>query len=139
MDPMRTQIRIAVLAAVVALQVTPACAEDVRATFLGEMTYTQADKCDKAKQEAAAGKTPDAVILNARGVGDSEFDCGVSSVEEREPGRVWAVRMACVDIDFEEWDETDVFEKNGDGSFKITIEGSKEPEVFVPCYLSPKK
>ena len=124
----------AALLFVEALAVRGAAAEDVKGTFLGSMTYLRVADCDNAKQAVASGMSPSGDILDAGGLGDSDFHCFFVKVEEREAAHVWAGQMSCSD-DEEDWDETDTFEKNAaDGSFKVTMEGGKEPVVFVPCY-----
>ena len=127
----------AVLLFVEAIAARAVAAEDVKATFLGSMSYTSdtsAADCDKAKEAIAAGKSHEA-ILDADGVGTGDFHCSFGKVEEREAGRVWSVKTLC---DVNKGDPEDsIFEKNAaDGSFKVTIEGHnvKEPPlVFVPC------
>jgi len=111
-----------------------AAAEDVKGTFLGSMTYTLAADCDKAKQAIAGGKSPSMTVLDAGGLEGPDFECSFEKVEEREGTRVWFGHMWCSD-DLDDWPEWYTFEKNAaDGSFKVTMEGRKEPTVFVPCY-----
>ncbi len=114
----------------------PAAAKGkVKAGFLGAETYAMKDGgCEKLKKITEGGPknvstTPE--TLTADGFSSWETGCSFTSVKEIVKGKKWKAKMACNDEAGEINPETDIFEKQPDGSFKVTTEG--KTTHFVRC------
>jgi len=111
------------------------------AAFLGAQTYATAEGCEKLKALAAGGDRNISTVpetLSAKGFDGWEHSCTFKSVAEAEAGKSWKVVSSCEEGE-SQWDDTQVFEKASDGTFKVLGEGEEEATVYAVCDAPPAK
>lgn len=112
-----------------------AFAQETTATFLGSATYATAEGCEKLKALAAGGNRNISTVpevLSATGYQGWEHGCAFKTVTEADAGKSWKVVTSCEEGD-SQWDDTQVIEKTGEGTFKVTGEGEEEPTLYAVC------
>jgi hypothetical protein len=118
----------------------PAWAEQT-ASFLGDKTYATVEGCEKLKALAAGGDRNISTVpetLSAKGFDGWEHSCAFKSVTEQAAGKSWNVVSSCEEGE-SQWDDTQVFEKADDKSFKVLGEGEEEATVYTVCDAPPAK
>lgn len=118
----------------------PASAEET-AAFLGSQTYTTTEGCEKLKALGAGGDRNISTVpetLSAKGFDGWEHNCTFKSVTEAEAGKSWKVVTSCEEGE-SQWDDTQVFEKAGDTTYKVLGEGEEEATVYTVCDAPPAK
>lgn len=135
---MRRPITIAALVLAHAAAMTaasPLLAKPNKGKFLGPGTYAMKNGgCEKLTKIADGGPrnvetTPETLTVD--GFSSWETGCGFTSIKEVEKGRKWVAKMSCNDEAGDESPETDTFEKQPDGSFKVTNED--KTTIWVRC------
>ncbi len=122
-------------ATLIAATASPLAAKPVKGVFIGPGAYAMKNGgCEKLKKIAEGGPknvetTPETLTVN--GFDNWETGCGFTSIKEVEKGRKWVARMSCNDEAGDETPETDTFEKQPDGSFKVTNED--KTTIWVRC------
>lgn len=118
----------------VILVAAPAMAQQ-KADFLGAQTYATAEGCEKLKALAAGGDRNISTVpetLTAQGFEGWEHSCTVKSVQEVKTGTAWKVVTGCSEGE-SQWDDTQVFERTGETSFKVTGDGEEQATDFAVC------
>lgn len=131
-----TYIRI-FLAAGLGAWAVPAMA-GAKATFLGDGTYATAEGC--AKLKALAAGTPRNLntvpeTLTASGYQGWEHSCSFTSIKPIRKDKTWRVGTQCMEGP-QRWQAVEAFERQADGSIKITSE--KTTTTFVRCQTGAK-
>jgi hypothetical protein len=111
---------------------------ETKARFLGEGTYATAEGC--AKLKALAAGTPRNLntvpeTLTASGYQGWEHSCSFTSIKPIRKDKTWRVGTQCME-GAERWQAVEAFERQPDGSFKITSD--KKTTSFVRCQTSPR-
>lgn len=112
----------------------PAMADDA-AAFLGTSTYATVEGCEKLKALAAGGDRNISTVpetLSSKGYTGWEHGCAFKSITESAPGKSWKVVTSCEEGE-SQWEDTQVMEKVGEGSFKVMGEGEEEATVYAVC------
>ena len=112
----------------------PALADET-AAFLGSATYATSEGCDKLKALAAGGNRNISTVpetLTSKGYDGWEHGCTFKSVAEAEAGKSWKVITSCEEGE-SQWEDSQLIEKTGEGTFKVTGEGEEEPTVYAVC------
>lgn len=129
----QTMTAAALLAAMAAA--TPLLAKPLKGKFVGPGTYAMKDGgCDKLRKIAEGGPknvgtTPETLTVN--GFESWDGGCSFTSIKELTKGRKWVATMSCSEGADENNKETDTFERQPDGSFKVTNEN--KTTIWVRC------
>ena len=113
----------------------PAIGAEVTASFIdGTYVIDGENRCDKlAKLDAGTKANVETVpeTLTKDGFQSWEGECSFVSITEKQPGKVYAAKMACVEDDAET-EETDTFTLDPkDHSIAVTVED--KTTKFVRC------
>jgi hypothetical protein len=117
----------------------PAFAQETSAGFLGSATYATSEGCEKLKALGAGGDRNISTVpetLTAGGYQGWEHGCTFKSVTEVEAGKSWKVVTSCEEGE-SQWEDTQVIDKTGEGTFKVTGEGEEEPTLYAVCDAPP--
>ncbi len=126
--------------AMLGVTATPSSAQET-ATFLGTGLYATAEGCGKLKALAAGGDRNISTVpetMTEKGFDGWEHGCTFKSIAESAPGKSWKVVTACEEGE-SQWEDTQVFEKTAEGTFKVTGEGEEEATVYAVCDAPPAK
>ena len=131
-------MRTMIVAVLVAATPTTALA-GAKARFLGEDTYSTVEGCAKLKALASgAPRNLNTVpeTLTASGYQGWEHNCYFTSIKPIRKDKTWRVGTQCMEGP-ERWQAVEAFERQPDGSFKIT--SSNKTTSFVRCAVGKRK
>lgn len=105
----------------------------VKGTFIGPGIYATAEGCKKLSSLATGGDQNVGTVpetLTEDGFEGWEGSCTFKSISEVDKDKTWKAQMQCAEGP-DETEETDIFERQPDGTLKVTQD--KHVTVFQRC------